>query len=167
MNRGVLWKQDTSNNRTQANLIIDNAKAVYDHLLEWCEGDYQSWFMYMFKKFNDGYVISVHPNIKNSVERMKRNAAIMYGNKFDKELNKEYNILYRPLTCVGMTNKTIETIPEFDHTKINIALVDTLDLQAKNYDNCYELKGLNFSTEYEGHLDNSINDYRNHIKGKR
>jgi hypothetical protein len=156
MPKGVLWTNDKHG--LNALLVIDNAKAVYAHLMEWCEGMCQDWFIYQYKQFDECYCITIHPRIDVSINRMKVNANIQYGNKF-KEFNSKIYVLYRPLTCVGTSLKTIKSIKNFNKNKLNVGLIDALDVESHNYENASILHGVSYDKTYESHLDDTYKEY--------
>lgn len=159
---GILWLKN--DDKVNAIFIVEKAKAVYNHLIYWCQGDYANWFVYLYKQFEDGYCIAIHPNIRKSIERMKSNASAAYGHMFDKEMKDKFTVIYRPLICIGTSLKTINDIPGFDKTKLTVGLIDLLDCQAQNFDNVYMLSDVKYDEEYMSYVDNEIKDYKEYHK---
>jgi hypothetical protein len=52
-------------------LIYDDAKAIYDHLMWWCDGRPDKWFKIAIEVRGDQYAVTVIPNFKKSFERWK------------------------------------------------------------------------------------------------
>lgn len=154
---GVLWSYNNDNILT-ALLIIDKAKKVFDHLTLWCENNVEEWFTYHFKKFETGYCICVHPNIKKSIDRLKENSFLKYGAIVD---TSEVLMVYRPLACIGTSLKTIDSIKNFDPTKMKIGLIDILDMQSQNHENHYILEGIKYGgNDYEDYIKSLIDEYK-------
>lgn len=120
--QGCLWALDED--AVFVNFVIDDAKKIASHLVEWSEYVPEEWFQVEIAETDDGYALALMPSIEKSIERVRIQAQLRYG--YPLPTNKTHVVL-RPLHF-GTSTKTAFSMakPKIQKFgKIGVSLVDS------------------------------------------
>lgn len=128
--KGCLWMNNGKNKNIPV-LILDNAKEVYEHLVEWSENEPENWFTCYIKRHDDIYYVILYPNIERSIERCKILTQLNTGYPV---LDKDINILFKPLV---FESKTLNLFKNFEkqinkQKKFIIGFLNSSDIDENN-----------------------------------
>lgn len=103
--------------------VIENAKAIAEHLKWWSEGKPEDWFSLHIMEKGRGYAMALMPDFKKTSDRWKIAFQLRHG--FPPPEGSE-NILFRPLHCTAPGRAA------YDQTKAKIG--DTMPLRVVDAD---------------------------------
>jgi hypothetical protein len=88
-------------------LVLDQAEAIAEHLIEWAEGDPGSWFRLAIGEHQGLYALALLPNLARSCERFKLARRLAGLPAPD---GVEYCHVYRPLHFVSGREHTYDRV---------------------------------------------------------
>jgi hypothetical protein len=107
--------------------VVENAKAVYDHLMIWCEEKPEEWFSLTIKKHKDGkrYWVVLWPDISKSIERFKI-GQVMFNETFIND--KDITILCKPWRFISKDSGMYEVLKDKVGNKAFFGFLDVNDV---------------------------------------
>jgi hypothetical protein len=162
-----LWAQYPANCCAPI-FVIERAKEIAQHLMQWTEGLPTEWFDLGIFERSGRYFVMLHPRIERSVERYKDNWFQMH-NELLIDANVDYRIIYRPILFesqeLGNFVKAKELIGSAEELYVGFLDVQDLDpakpLETKNQPMMIGQIRLCWKHEImEEHIDSVLKDRR-------
>ena len=122
---GCAWS--LHNNGFDLMFVIDNAKEVHDHLIEWAEGVPQRWFDLCIDEVEDQYCVALLPKWEMSFERYREAYHLTTGHKLSR--NTKAILLAKPITFISDPRPaTFNAIKDKISPRVVVGLVDKADI---------------------------------------
>jgi len=131
--QACLWLIDDDGKPIPA-LAIEQAEKIADHLKGWTEGD-NSWFTYHIAEFDNGYGMTLMPDITRSINRYKT-ARFLIQEQITPD-STIFNVIYAPIAFASdqLNNFTnIKPMLETAET-IKVSLIDPKNIDRNNPQN--------------------------------
>lgn len=126
--RACMWMLDEHHNPGIV-FVLDQAKEVYDHLIEWSEKKPTEWFTIQISDVDvpDGniYGVVLFPVLQKSVDRWKLARLMMHGEFYEAG---EIQIICDPLRFVSGVNHTFSSLKDRIVSPIGVGFLDTMNV---------------------------------------
>jgi hypothetical protein len=103
-------------------LVMENADAIYDHLVSWSEGDPTEWFTLTLMRRGGKYLIGLAPDIKRSVDRFKIARQLSTGLPVPHDA--EFSVMFRCLYFVSGSSNTFDSVEDRVPAELRVGLMD-------------------------------------------
>lgn len=127
--QACLWTESAGN--VSPVLVLEQAEAITDHLIEWTEGDPGSWFRLAIGEHYGRYGLALLPDLARSSERFKL-ARRLAGLPAPEAV--EYCHVYRPLHFVSELEHTFQRVRHRLPSRIAFGVVDRGDVDPDHLD---------------------------------
>lgn len=111
-------------------LVMDQADAIYDHLVAWSEGAPAEWFKLVLMRDSGKYLISLAPDVKKSIERF--NTARHMNTGYPVPPDAAYNVLFRCVYFVSGSSNAFDVVRDSVSDELSVGLMDLSLLDTKN-----------------------------------
>jgi hypothetical protein len=122
--QACLWLESAGKPRPV--LVLDRAKMIADHLVEWAEGDPSSWFRLAICEHGGRYALVLFPNLRRSLDRFKL-ARQLTGHRPGLR-EDEVMFVSRPLHFVSGPEHIYQKIQHRIGRHVELGLLDRSDL---------------------------------------
>jgi hypothetical protein len=122
--KGCVWSLEEDGTPC-ANFVIPRGKEIAAHLVEWAEGKPEDKFKFAHLEKDGTYVLSLMPDVEQSIKRVQANHEAVYGKKIAK--NKKYQVLFNPLSFLSQTKSAYDSIREHLKDKAYVSLIEFTD----------------------------------------
>ena len=102
-------------------LVLEQAEAIADHLIEWAEGDPGSWFRLAIGQHRGRYALALLPDLTRSRERFELARRLAGLPAPD---DAEYCHVYRPLHFVSGREHIYESVSRRVPSRVRLGIVD-------------------------------------------
>jgi hypothetical protein len=106
-------------------LVLDEAQAIYDHIMYWTEGKPEEWFNLFLDHEDGGYGLRLFPKIDKTVSRFRIKMLDQYETIIGKD---EVQIIFCPLTFWSKTTETFDRIKDSLKGEIEVYLLDAQEI---------------------------------------
>jgi len=147
-------------------LLLEQGRAIRDHLVSWAEGDPSSWFELHLLERRGLYALALLPNIKKSLDRQLAAMALVAGRAIPEP--SERSVIFRPLQFIsGGPSEMFASVRPLLGETTKVAILDVADVppegpMAADHENVLELGEFRIVTEpspfMESILDEVIKD---------
>jgi hypothetical protein len=145
-------------------LVYDDAKAIYDHLMWWCDNNPHKWFKIAMKITDSAYAITVIPNLKKSFDRWKFARKELHQDNTTYDSNN-VTYLYAALgfsssTCsIRQEMEKLLYQPMFRVGFMSLSDIDKDNPSASNFDKILYIDGIKKDTSdiANKHLEHMLN----------
>lgn len=138
--KAILWQASPEGDPWPI-FVIQDAQALFDHLVEWSEGSPDFWFDLRMAIRGNDYAIGLVPRIARSIERFKIAWELRNGNPVPED--SEFYVLYKSIrfsSSPGQTS-TFEIVKPILKPTAMVGFLDSSELE----DLSEIPKGLDFS----------------------
>lgn len=136
---GCIWARRVDGG-VEPMFVLDNAKAVVDHLLAWCEGKPECWFTYFMGVKDSSYAIGLVPNLDMSVKRWEFGYRL---NNPESDLDISslaFQVYFTPLMFQSGNSATFEQIKDEIGSDICFSFIDMADVDTGDLNSIDESK---------------------------
>lgn len=109
--------------------VIENAKAIAEHLKWWAEGKPEDWFTLHLMERGGGYGLALMPDFKKTSDRWKIAFQLRHG--FPPPEGNE-NILFRPLHCASPGRMAYDRAKDHIGDTLPLRLIDAEGVTPEN-----------------------------------
>ncbi len=123
-------------------LVIENAKEIAEHLIEWAEKKPEEWFNLSFVEYDGLYGLALMPRVELGVERFK--VACLLRNGYPIPKNADIHVIFKPLHFMSgkehMFSKVKPLLKASAEVRlIDVSLVDRYNISATDWDKSISL----------------------------
>jgi hypothetical protein len=105
-------------------LVMERAKKVAYHLMEWTEGQPQGWFKIVITDNGSNYCVALFPNIDLSIERWKLGYRLSHDGQ-EPPKDYQYEVLFQPLAFGAAISDSYRNVkPHLNVSHMEIGLLD-------------------------------------------
>lgn len=155
---GCMWVYDE--NGPQPIMIVDRAKELADHLIQWAEQEPSEWFEIAVNSKDDKYAIVLMPNIQRSINRWKFAHFARHG----EDVDYKFNVLFDPIHFVSSQSHTFfsKVKSEFESKdKSDLYFLDAKDVEddmKKSADKAIKVGTFNVDTDHSQYVSRLIEE---------
>lgn len=141
-------------------LLLEQGRAIRDHLVAWAEGDPPSWFELHLIERLGFYALALIPNLRKSADRQLAAMALAAGRAIPAP--GEQSVVFRPLHFVSSgPSETFGSLRGRMRDRIKVCVLDTADVppegpMAADGGNVLELGEFRLVTEASPYMESLI-----------
>lgn len=129
--KALLWTVE-EDGTPGAMLLMEDADAIAEHLIEWSEGKPEDWFQFQYLEKGNAYAAALFPNFLKSAERWRIAFQLRYG--YPPHEGGESH-LFRPLHCTAPTKTAFAQVKPYleKSGRVKVGLVDSSEVSKETW----------------------------------